>query len=244
MAPLAKLPLGKLSATASLAVGLSFSFPVLAGSVSDGTAPPPQKGVNIASGPKAPTVDEPIARLQMSSDLLAFGRDAKDPLVLIVAARIMKALGGTEVDLKPDGRTVESAQKSGQPVSADSILVEARDLAKGEKITNLLIDETAAMGTTAGAGQPKTHQDTVQPGATDVYRVVFSGGQLAEAGIAGDGDSDLDLLIYDDNDHLVCRSTGSSDREYCRWWPRWTGPFRIEIQNLGTVANLYRVATN
>jgi hypothetical protein len=245
MAPLTKPSLGKLSAIASLAVGLCFSSPLLAGSVSDGTAPSPQKGVNIASGPKAPETDEPIARLQMVSDLLAFGRDSKDPLVLIVAARIMKALGGTEIDLKPEGRAAtESAQKSGQPASADSILVEARDLAKGEKITNLLIDETAAMGVAAGDGQPKTHQATVQPGATNVYSVVFSGGQLAEAGIAGDGSSDLDLLIYDDNDHLVCRSTGSSDREYCRWWPRWTGTFRIEIQNLGTVANLYRVATN
>ena len=245
MASLAKLSLGKLFAIASLAVGLSISSPLLAGSVSDGTAPPPQKGVNIAGGPKAPAADEPIARLQMASDLLAFGRNTKDPLALIVAARIMKALGGTEADLKPEGRAATvSAQKSGQPVSADSILVEARDLAKGEKITNLLIDETAAMGTAAGAGQPKTHQDTAQPAATDVYSVVFSGGQLAEAGIAGDGDSDLDLLVYDENDHLVCRSTGSSDREYCRWWPRWTGPFRIEIQNLGTVSNPYRVATN
>jgi hypothetical protein len=245
MASLAKLSLGKLFAIASLAVGLSISSPLLAGSVSDGTAPPPQKGVNIAGGPKAPAADEPIARLQMASDLLAFGRNTKDPLDLIVAARIMKALGGTEADFKPEGRAATvSAQKSGQPVSADSILVEARDLAKGEKIANLLIDETAAMGTTAGAGQPKTHQDTVQPAATDVYSIVFSGGQLAEAGVAGDGDSDLDLLVYDENDHLVCRSTGSSDREYCRWWPRWTGPFRIEIQNLGAVANLYRVATN
>ena len=76
------------------------------------------------------------------------------------------------------------------------------------------------MGPRGGAGQPKTHQDTVQPGATDVYSVVFSGGQLAEAGIAGDGSGDLDLLVYDENDHLVCRSTGSSDREYCRWWPQ------------------------
>jgi len=42
----------------------------------------------------------------------------------------------------------------------------------------------------------------------------------------------------------VCRSTASTDREYCRWWPRWTGPFRIEIQNLGAVADLYRLATN
>ena len=245
MAIVAELPLAKLPAMVGLALGLGFGSPALAGSVADGTpAPPPQKGVNIASGPKAPAADEPIARLQMSSDLFAFGRETRDPLVLIVAARIMKALGGTEVDLKPEGRAATgSPQKSGQPVSADSILVEARDLAKGEKITNLLIEETVAIGTAAG-GQPKTHQDTVRAGATDVYSVVFSGGQLAEAGLAGDGTSDLDLLVYDENDHLVCRSTGSSDREYCRWWPRWTGPFRIEIQNLGAAANLYRVATN
>jgi hypothetical protein len=243
--PLAKLPLGKLLAVGGLALGLGFSSPLLAGSLSGGPAPPPQKGVNIAGGPKAPATDEPIAGLQMASDLLAFGRNTKDPLVLIVAARIMKALGGTEVDLKPEGRAgTENPQKSGQPVSSDSVLVEARDLAKGEKITNLLIEETLAMGATAGAGQPKTHQDTAQAGTTDVYNIVFSGGQLAEAGIAGDGSGDLDLLVYDENDHLVCRSTGSSDREYCRWWPRWTGPFRIEVQNLSPVANLYRLATN
>jgi hypothetical protein len=238
--------LGKLPAIAGLALGLGFGQAALAGSVPDGTpAPPPQKGVNIASGPKAPATDEPIERLQMSSDLVAFGRTAKDPLALVVAARVMKALGGTEVELKPEGRgAAGGAQKSGQPVSPDSILAEARDYAKGDKITLLLIDETAGMGSASAAGGPKTHQDTVQPGATDVYSVVFTGGQLAEAGIAGDGESDLDLLVYDENDHLVCRSDSSSDREYCRWWPRWTGPFRIEVQNLGRVANLYRVATN
>jgi hypothetical protein len=241
--PWANLPWAKLPAMASLAVALSFSPPLLGGSVSDGPAPPPQKGVNIASGPKAPATDEPIARLYMASDLLAFGRDIKDPMVLIVAARIIKALGGTEVDLKPEGRAA-SAQKSGQPPSTDSILAEARDLAKGEKITNLLIEETAAMGTAGGAGQPKIHQDTVNSAATDIYSIVFSAGQLAETAIAGDGSGDLDLLVYDENDHLVCRSTGSSDREYCRWWPRWTGTFRIEIQNLSPHSNLYRIATN
>jgi hypothetical protein len=201
--------------------------------------------VNISSGPKAPATDEPIARLQMSSDLLAFGRETKDPLVLIAAARIMKALSGTEVDLKPEGRAASgSGQKSGLPVSPDSILGEARDFAKGDKIINVLIDQTAATGTPATIEDPKTHQDTVQPGATDAYAIVFNGGQLAEAGVAGDGTSDLDLLVYDENGHLVCRSTASTDREYCRWWPKWTGPFRIEIQNLGAAANLYRLATN
>jgi hypothetical protein len=245
MASLATHPLGRLFVIASLAVGLGISSPLRAGSVFDGPAPPPQKGVNIASGPKAPAADEPIALLQMASDLSAVGHNSRDPLVLIVAARITKVLGGVEIDLKPTRKGApQSTPKSGQRLSPDVMLVEARDFAKGEKITNLLIEETAAMGAATGKGKPRTHYDTVQGGATDVYNVVFSGGQLAEAGIAGDRSGDLDLLVYDENDHLVCRSTGSSDREYCQWWPRWTGPFRIEIQNLGTVANLYRLAMN
>ena len=240
MAIAVKFPL-----VASFGLGLCFATPALAGSVADGTpAPSPQKGVNIASGPKAPATDEPVARLQMSSDLLAFGRDSKDPLALIVAARIMKTIGGNEAGMKPEGRGVtDNPQKPGQPVTPDTILVEARDLAKGDKLANLLIDEAGAMRSD-GAAVLKTHQDTVQTGATDAYTVVYNGGQLAEAGIAGDGASDLDLLVYDENDHLVCRSASSSDREYCQWWPRWTGPFRIEIQNLGATPNFYRVATN
>jgi hypothetical protein len=250
MACLAELTLARsvylLLAASSIVFGLGFGSPASAGSAAQGTpTPPPQKGVNIGSGPKAPAADDPIARLQMTADLLAVGRATKDPLALIVAARIMKSLGGTDIDLKPDARAAPAnVRKPGQPISPDTILLEARDLAKGDKITNLLIDETAAMGRAGGAGQPKTHQDTVQPAATDVYTVVFNGGELAETGIAGDGASDVDLFVYDENDHLVCRSTASTDREYCRWWPRWTGPLRIEVQNLGIVSDLYRLATN
>jgi hypothetical protein len=246
MACHAKLTLNKLLAASGIAFALGFGAPALAGSAAQGApTPPPQKGVNIGSGPKAPAADDPIARLQMTADLLAVGRATKDPLALVVAARIMKTLGGAEIDLKPEARqATANTQKPGQPVSPDTILLEARDLAKGDKITILLIDETASLAVPHDAEQPKTHQATVQPAATDVYTVVFNGGQLAEAGIAGDGDSDLDLFVYDENDHLVCRSTASTDREYCRWWPRWTGPFRIEIQNLGAVADLYRLATN
>ena len=138
--------LERLSGVASLALMLGFSAGGLAGSVPDGTPPPPaQDGVNISIGPKAPAQNEPIQLLQMSSDLLNFGRQTKDPLALLVAARVIKALGSSETDRKPEGRTAEAPQKAGQPVTADSILAEARELAKGDKIFNLLIDEAAAM---------------------------------------------------------------------------------------------------
>ena len=100
MACHAKLTLNKLLAASGIAFALGFGAPALAGSAAQGApTPPPQKGVNIGSGPKAPAADDPIARLQMTADLLAVGRAIKDPLALVVAARIMKTLGGTEIDL-------------------------------------------------------------------------------------------------------------------------------------------------
>jgi len=55
MACHAKLTLNKLLAASSIAFGLGFGAPALAGSAAQGTpTPPPQRGVNIGSGPKAP----------------------------------------------------------------------------------------------------------------------------------------------------------------------------------------------
>ena len=70
---------------------------------------------------------------------------------------------------------------------------------------------------------------------TDVYQVEFRAGRLAEVGISGDGDTDLDLFIYDENGNRVCQDISFDDREYCSWIPRRTGPFSIEIENLGGV---------
>src|ERR1700724_593926 len=105
MACHAKLTLNQLLAASGIASALGFGARAWGASPAQGApTPPPQKGVNIGSGPKAPAADDPIARLQMTADLLAVGRAIKDPLALVVAARIMKTLGGTEIDLKPGAR--------------------------------------------------------------------------------------------------------------------------------------------
>jgi len=79
----------------------------------------------------------------------------------------MKALNGSEVDLKPEGRAALGyTQKSGTGMP-DSILVEARDLAKGDKIINLL-DQNRWNG-----NLPPSNTQTLKirsSGATDVYR--------------------------------------------------------------------------
>jgi hypothetical protein len=76
------------------------------------------------------------------------------------------------------------------------------------------------------------------------YTVDFVGGEPARINLRGDGDTDLDLYVYDENGNLVGSDVGPTDRATVAWSPRWTGPFTIRVVNLGNVYNEYRITTN
>jgi hypothetical protein len=102
----------------------------------------------------------------------------------------------------------------------------------------------AANDLQAGAIPPRRSVDVVNPRATDVFHVTFRGGETAIVGVSGDGDTDLDLYIYDEDGHLVASDTDLSDDCLATWTPVWTGVFRIEVRNLGSNYNRYVIATN
>src|SRR2546421_7292389 len=101
-------------------------------------------------------------------------------------------------------------------------------------------------GVKAGSAGGATAKVTVVAGGTsDVYTVTFIGGQRAEVAIVGDGDTDLDLYVYDENGNLIASSDGPSDREAVSWTPRWTGKFKIKVVNRSRLmANRYAIACN
>lgn len=101
----------------------------------------------------------------------------------------------------------------------------------------------ASQAALAGAGGLRAN-DVVRGNHTDIYNMTFTGGSTAVVAISGDRDTDLDLYVYDQYGNLICRATGRGDAEACRWTPRWTGRFRIEVRNLGGIANRYQLATN
>jgi hypothetical protein len=82
----------------------------------------------------------------------------------------------------------------------------------------------------------------VEAYSTDRFHVSFFGDQDAAVIISGDGDTDLDLYVYDENGNLIGSDTDSSDDCVVRFHPRWTGSFRIEVRNLGRVYNQYQIA--
>ncbi len=81
-----------------------------------------------------------------------------------------------------------------------------------------------------GEATPLNHDDTVQQGHTDVYKVRFEGGERAMVRAKAHGD-DIDLMIYDAHGNLVEKDIDKDDVPVCVWTPRWTGQFTIKVIN-------------
>ena len=84
----------------------------------------------------------------------------------------------------------------------------------------------------------------VQARSTVTYYETFRANELAVVSIVGDGSTDLDIYVYDENGNFITAATGLSDVETVTFTPAWTGVFRIEVRNLGSTWNEYALATD
>lgn len=91
---------------------------------------------------------------------------------------------------------------------------------------------------------PAVDHERVSAESVRTYFITFDARLPAWVSITGDGDTDLDLYVYDENNNLVAYDDDLTDRCFARWRPRWTGTFRIEVVNHGRVYNDYVLRTN
>jgi hypothetical protein len=106
---------------------------------------------------------------------------------------------------------------------------------------------TAAAAQPASAGRlPSSviHRDRVEAHSSDRYTMTFAGGESAFVTVSGDGDTDLDLFVYDESGHLVASDIDPGDDCVAVFTPRWTGRFTIVIRNHGSVYNRYTLTAN
>jgi hypothetical protein len=104
-----------------------------------------------------------------------------------------------------------------------------------------IIGQAARAGSIGG---PKIRDTSVSAYGADSYTLEFWAGEAARVALKGDGDTDLDLYVYDEFGNLVASDTDGSDLCAVEWYPRWTGAFRIRVVNRGPVYNEYRIITN
>lgn len=187
--------------------------------------------------------------LDAAGTLVRYGHQTKTALPLIQAAEIYSKLGVT-AEATPKAKTSEEAVGQGagaekaNPVTFDpaQLLDEATQYAEGDKTLLAMINKVK--GVRGRVPGPVRHTDRVNAHATDVYTITFRGGEDAYIVVSGDGDTDLDLYVYDENGNFITSDTDSTDDCVVRFHPRWTGPFRVKIKNLGGVYNNYVLITN
>jgi hypothetical protein len=97
----------------------------------------------------------------------------------------------------------------------------------------------------AGAvGGPKVLHTAVLARSTDVYHVSFRAGEMAVVTVIGDGDTDLDLYVYDAFGNLVGSDEDLTDTCVVSFLPPRTGVYTIRVVNRGNVYNNYTITTN
>lgn len=186
-----------------------------------------------------------IASLSLARQLAGVGMAEKDPLILMTAAKIYKM---TPTEEKERSKETEGGQDSTKDkamvFNAESMLAYAKEYAGDNKTYLTMISDIESIkyrGRTLG---PARTSSDVNAHSSDTYRITYNGGELAEILIVGDGDTDLDLYVYDKDGNQVCKDIDTTDTMYCSWTPRRTGKFRIKIKNLGDVYNAYDFITN
>jgi len=217
-----------------------------------------RSGVNFDAG--AATALGPVGYTNAALTLAEFGRAQDDPRLLIAAARTLQMIGESAPDgeigvdapdfmpTKPLSEQSDTATVTTNPapeITVESLLTEARFLARGDAAILAevaLVEGAATRGSTTGAGWYRDNR--VLAREIEVIRESYSGGEIAEVSITGDGGTDVDLYIMDENENIICEAESTSDREMCSWTPVWTGDFLIVLRNLGPVSNTVDVHTN
>ena len=77
--------------------------------------------------------------------------------------------------------------------------------------------------------------------STRDFNITLYGDETTQISLSGDGDTDLDLYVYDENGNLIASDTGFSDQASVAIRPYWTGRFTIRVVNRGSVYNEFTV---
>ncbi|MEM8577735.1 MAG: hypothetical protein AAGF60_07775 [Pseudomonadota bacterium] len=207
------------------------------------------------SGTNAQAVSEAaeqsaVAKVALAQDLFAHAQQTKDAVAALAAAQIMQSVDAEDVEREkttednPDGVATAGDDGADAPADAEMMFAAATEFAGGDPSITGLIEDAQAASSRGRIGGASRTLSRLPAGKIDNFKVPFYGGRLAEIGIAGDGDANLDLVVQDENGNTICLDKTYSDRIYCSFTPAWDGFFVVAVANMGSKRNSYYILTN
>lgn len=180
-----------------------------------------------------------VAQIVTAANVAAWGRSRADPGALIMAARIL-----AEVPVR--ARAGQAAEAG--LVTPERLLDEAERLANGNQ---RVLDAIARLraGTRGVRSSPFGQGPIFQVRelkAREIYGfdVEARGGEVLRVAAIGDGDTNIDLLVRDDQGALVCRDGFGDHYPVCTVARTRDGKMRIDIINRGAVWTKVQILSN
>lgn len=193
---------------------------------------------------------EDLGNLQLAFKLAKYGYKTYSANALIEAAKIMSSVKTQALkyeSFKQDpAPKAQDTKKSKEGYDLASILDAAKKYADGnpELLAEIAAVEKANQATRGRVGGPGDDYSYVYGNSRTYYDISFREGELAEILLRGDGDTDLDLYVYDSLGNLIAKDDDYTDLCYVCWVPKWTGRYTVKIVNRGPILNNFRIVTN
>lgn len=214
-----------------------------------------------------------IAQASLAAQLALEGQKRQSPILLLAAAELLGDLKqgartpeAVKISAQNGGAPAKPAAEAEQkplPLKMNALVEAARKYAQNDTQLKALIDARAEAGGSRGIiysqgkDMPKIDfrgttfvclkQDGyLAPGDTlTLSNVIFEGRKPAVVAAIGDGNGDLDMWVYDENtDGLIGKDTDSTSNCVVNWTPRYEGPFRIRVANVGRLPERYYILVN
>lgn len=185
-----------------------------------------------------------VARLILAHQLYALGTLNKDPLTVLNAARLAASVTLTNTDRPHETTGSPSATLVLNPITAGQMFDAATTLAAENDPLLDFIDAARRDVSFTPLTPVVSSKSNLSTAQTETWPVAFFGASLAEVAILGNGKSNLDLKITDENGNAVCQDIAPSDTAYCSFYPAQNGTFLITVNNTGPAGNSYFLLTN
>lgn len=203
---------------------------------------------------QATVVNASVSNWELAQRLANYGYENEAAGALVEAADILVSIPVVTPEIgkeEPVGTAPTEMKAEKAQLSVDKLLADASEftddaaiMARIENIKNRQAMMAEMEGTRGAVGGAQVLSDMVYANGEQMFFCDFYAHQVAMVALVGDGDSDLDLVIYDQNMNVVTSDEGYDFDCLCTWTPAWTGRFYMKIVNRGNVYNRFTLATN
>jgi len=215
---------------------------------------PDRKGPNtVEPGDAKPEGDEAakaVKRLAAAYEMVYYGRENQSTQALLVAAEILGTTPTTDGDeeLTEEGGPTEppSEEDLQEDITAEGLIAEARAMSDASHIAELAdaVRKRLAERGRGAVGGPAQLFRHIGPNGRAEWSKVFYGNEIASVTAAPCDYADLDLYVYDDNGNLITCDRSPDNVANGTWSPRYTGRFRIVVENCTPRGTSYNFINN